>query len=103
VWDFRTLEEKIEFFSQLIEIPIDEFASCDREWSCYSIMREEMGEMVEHHDREASCAELPCWAMELGLERDVFCQLLEVSLARGIAPTDLIREWVTEMARDTVS
>jgi len=41
--------------------------------------------------------------MELGLERDVFCQLLEESLARGIAPTDLIREWVTEMARDTVS
>ncbi len=48
-------------------------------------------------------AELPSWARDLGLERHVFCQLIEVALARGVAPTDLVREWVNEMAQDSLS
>lgn len=66
-------------------------------------MREEPSEFINHHLSDDPSVEMPCWARDLGLDRKVFCLLIETSLARGVAPTDLIREWVNEMAQDSLS
>lgn len=87
----------------MIENPIDEFAQCDRKLTHCSSMREEPSEAINHHLRDDSSVEMPCWARDLGLDRKVFCLLIETSMARGVAPTELIREWVNERAQDSLS
>lgn len=66
-------------------------------------MREEPSEVINHRLSDDPSVEMPCWARDLGLDRKVVCLLIETSLARGVAPTDLIREWVNEMAQDSLS
>lgn len=62
-------------------------------------MRDEMNGSTEQAAEQLGDS-IPSWAQDLGLDPGVFAMLLHQSLLRGVAPTDLAREWVTEMAKD---
>jgi len=46
---------------------------------------------------------LPDWAVELGLNQEIFSLLVREAFTRGMPPIAVAREWIAEMASKMVA